>query len=106
VAIDVDRDAGVAAIWVAHDRTDQQERDGYIWLYEQVDGRWIWVSGSECGVPVADLTAGRAPAGQDGQVGMMDVLGSCGSISLADRRRACAGDDISDAVSAAAPCCV
>jgi hypothetical protein len=97
VAIDVDPDAGVAAIWVAHDRADQQEQDGYVWLYEHVDRRWIWASGSECSVPVADLSAGRAPAGQDGQIGMMDVLGSCGSISLADRRRARTGDDISDA---------
>ena len=90
-------DAAVAAIWVARDRSGQQERDGYIWLYEHVDGRWTWVSGSEYVLPVADLTAGRAPAGQDGQIGMMDVLGSFGSISLNDRRRARTGDDISDA---------
>lgn len=97
VAIDVDAEAGVAAIWVAHDLAERQERDGYVWLYEHVDGRWTWVSGSECVLPVADLTAGRAPAGQDGQIGMMDVLGSCGSISLADRRRARTEADLSDA---------
>ena len=100
VSDDTDPDLGVAAIWVAHSPVDhQRERTqaGNIWLYEYLGGGWRWVAGSECAVPSSDLTRGREPAGREGQIGMMDVFGSCGSISFADRRRGLAGHDMSEA---------
>jgi hypothetical protein len=82
VSGDVDRDAGVGAVWLVW-RPGSAKAETYTAVIERCGEKWQYTgssSRSDGGLP-----AGRLAAGQPGQVGMIEFGGGAGGLSYAYR---------------------
>ncbi|MFF8866012.1 hypothetical protein ACF08B_28570 [Streptomyces sp. NPDC015139] len=84
VSGDVDRDAGVGAVWLVW-RPGSGKAETRTALIERCGEKWQYAGGGSRSD--GDLPAERLASGQPGQVGMIEVGGGAGGLSYAYRLR-------------------
>lgn len=77
VSGDVDTAAGVAAVWMMWRPGSADRRESHVQLLEHVDTGWVSLGGG--GGWAQELPARRLPAGDPGQIGMVEMVRGGGS---------------------------
>ncbi|MFI9841607.1 hypothetical protein ACIHFD_31550 [Nonomuraea sp. NPDC051941] len=83
VSCDLDLRAGVGAIWLVS-LPGSTRAINHTALIERCGQQWRWIGG---GSGAADLPTERSAAGSPGQIGMMEIGGESGVVSLVYRLR-------------------
>ncbi|HEY3479351.1 MAG TPA: hypothetical protein VGL02_10690 [Streptomyces sp.] len=79
VSGDVDAEAGVAAVWTVWRPGSADHSESHVQLFEHVDAGWVSLGGG--GGWAQELPARRLPAGDPGQIGMVEMVGGGGGVS-------------------------